>query len=418
MPWYFPLVAVTLFLPSVAARGADPSAADSAVVEVRLPATATLTIDTHATGQRGPVRTFVTPPLAAGQTFLYELVATWEENGSTRRVVRQAVVKAGQRTRVDFTAAQTAKVDPPIFKAPKTRTFLFTYAATVKDLPPGKEARIWLPFPANSAEQTVSLAAKELPAKETIAKEKQFGNRILYVQAKANEDGQIPLKLTFKVTRKEVRTDSDPRHFFKPAPQEKLARFLQADKMVPVGGKGLTLLKNRKLPHDQFASAKILYDMVNDHMKYSKEGIGWGRGDADWACDSRFGNCTDFHSLFISLARARQIPAKFDIGFPIPPQRGAGTVGGYHCWAWFLPDGTGWVPVDISEANRHPTLREYYFANLTEDRVMFSSGRDLTLVPAQQGPALNFFVYPYVEVDGQPYTTEKVQRTFSYEDVK
>ena len=59
-------------------------------------------------------------------------------------------------------------------------------------------------------------------------------------------------------------------------------------------------------------------------MKYSKEGKGWGQGDSVWACDSKFGNCTDFHSLFISLARGNKIPAKFEMGFPIPPKRGEG----------------------------------------------------------------------------------------------
>jgi hypothetical protein len=35
--------------------------------------------------------------------------------------------------------------------------------------------------------------------------------------------------------------------------------------------------------------------------------------------------------------------------------------------------------------------------------VQFSTGRDITLSPKQDGPALNYFVYPYVEIDGKPY---------------
>ena len=76
---------------------------------------------------------------------------------------------------------------------------------------------------------------------------------------------------------------------------------------MPVDGKPLDLLKEnlkgKKLPGEQYAAAKVLYDVVNTHMKYSKEGKGWGQGDSVWACDSKFGNCTDFHSLFISMAR-------------------------------------------------------------------------------------------------------------------
>ena len=72
------------------------------------------------------------------------------------------------------------------------------------------------------------------------------------------------------------------------------------------------------------AAAKVLYDLVNSHMKYDKSGTGWGRGDAVWACENKHGNCTDFHSLFIALARANKIPAKFEIGFGLPPKHGSG----------------------------------------------------------------------------------------------
>ena len=31
-------------------------------------------------------------------------------------------------------------------------------------------------------------------------------------------------------------------------------------------------------------------------------------GDAVWACTSKYGNCTDFHSLFIGMARSPASP--------------------------------------------------------------------------------------------------------------
>ncbi len=444
-----PCVVLSVLLESVALPArADDDPADAAWITVRLPARASLTFDDFPIRQLGKSRVLVTPPLEKGKTYIAELAASWTEHGQVREVVRKIRLKAGARIEVDMTApampidpppappapppaqppaprklklkqARTdpAKTDAPQSSKVKSRTFLFTYSVTAKDLPPGKEADVWLPFPRNTTEQEVSVYAKDLPAPEKIAKEAAYGNHILHVRAMADASGQIPLKLTFRVTRREVLTDPHAEFYLKPRSTEKISRFLEADAMVPIGGKGLTLIAGKSLPQDQFAAAKILYDAVNGHMTYSKEGKGWGRGDSDWACDSKFGNCTDFHSLFISLSRAQKIPAKFEMGFPIPPERGEGKVGGYHCWAWFMPHGKGWVPVDISEANRHPKLREYYFGNLTEDRVMFSTGRDINLVPPQKGPALNFFIYPYVEVDGQPYAAEKVVREFSYKDV-
>jgi transglutaminase-like putative cysteine protease len=296
----------------------------------------------------------------------------------------------------------------------KTRTFLFTYAATVTGLPAGQTARIWLPVPTTSADQDVKIVAKDLPAgveKDQFTREPRYGNEMLYVEARAGADGTVPIKLTYRVTRREVKADLD-----KEVEASPLDQFLQPDSKVPVGGKPLELIKGKKLPADQLASARVLYDVVNNHMRYSKEGTGWGQGDAEWACDSGYGNCSDFHSLFISLARSQKIPAKFEIGFPLPEQRGAGDVAGYHCWAKFRPAGKGWVPVDISEANKNPKLRDYYFGNLTENRVTFTTGRDIDLVPKQDGTALNFFIYPYVEVNGKPYS--KVERKFGYKDVK
>lgn len=298
------------------------------------------------------------------------------------------------------------------------RTFEFTYAGKVVELPPGKAARIWLPVPSSSAAQKIEVLEVKLPGKETFSHDAEYGNEILYVEGTANSEGIIPFEVRYKVTRREVRTDARGNVTFAPAEKnEQLARFLQPDAKVPVGGKPLELLKDRRLPADSLQTAKVLYDVVNSHMKYSKEGKGWGQGDAVWACDSKFGNCSDFHSLFISMARGSKIPAKFEMGFPIPEKRGEGTVAGYHCWAWFMPAGKGWIPVDISEGNRHPEKSEYYFGNLTADRVQFTTGRDITLEPRQAGPALNFFVYPYAEVDGQPYPADKVQRAFSYRDL-
>ena len=221
------------------------------------------------------------------------------------------------------------------------------------------------------------------------------------------------MKVVYKVTRREVKGDGGKDVKENP---DLLARYLKADAKVPIDGKPLELLKGKELPKDQTAAARVIYDVIDDALKYGKDKPGWGNGDSVWACDNKTGNCTDFHSLFMSLARSRGIPAKFEIGFPLPEKRGAGDVAGYHCWAKFRPEGKGWIPVDISEANKHREMREYYFGNLTEDRVAFSTGRDLELVPKQDGGPVNFLVYPYVEVDGKVWPQEKIQKKFSYRD--
>ncbi len=294
---------------------------------------------------------------------------------------------------------------------PQVRRFRLSYAVHISGLKPGERARVWMPVPPNNDQQRVFVLAQQLPGPSQQAREKKYENDVLFFEAEATSSGQVDARTEFNVTRHEARGATsvlmdDPM----------AAQFLKPDARVPIVGKPLTLLAGRNLPVDHLALGRALYDLVNGHMRYSKEGAGWGQGDAVWACDNKYGNCSDFHSLFISLARSQGVPAKFEIGFPLPVQRGRGDIAGYHCWAWFKPRASGWIPVDISEANKNPELREYYFGNLTENRVTFSTGRDLILEPPQSGPPLNFFIAPYVEVGGKPYAPEKIKLTVQFED--
>jgi transglutaminase-like putative cysteine protease len=274
--------------------------------------------------------------------------------------------------------------------------------------------------PKTNDDQRVKSISRTLPpgSKEVQERtEPTYGNTILSFTARANDKGAIPFRFQYEVKRMEVKGQTGEAMG---EDARRIARFLQADALVPITGKPIDLLesKAKEMPDDPMARARLMYDVVDAHMTYSKDREGWGRGDSVWACDSKFGNCSDFHSLFISMARANKIPAKFEIGFPLPEKRGGGVIGGYHCWAFFRPQGKAWVPVDISEANKHPEMKDYYFGNLTEDRVSFSTGRDVNLVPKQSGKPLNFFIYPYAEVKGKPVAPEKIQKSFEFKDLK
>ena len=61
------------------------------------------------------------------------------------------------------------------------------------------------------------------------------------------------------------------------------------------------------------------------------------------------------------------------------------------------------------------SCREYFFGAHDENRVELSKGRDVILVPQQQGAPLNYFVYPYVELDGARYAS--VDTSYAYKDL-
>jgi transglutaminase-like putative cysteine protease len=306
--------------------------------------------------------------------------------------------------------------------SPPNRTFRFTYNFTVKDIPSGaKRVRIWVPVPQTDQHQTVRLLAIEAPVKTRMTRETEYGNRMMYAEIQNFADGKAEFSLEFEITRREY-SRGDYAHL-KRADQEPsivpaaMGRLISADSLIPTDGK-IKQLAIEVTGHENstVAKAKAAYDYLFTNMRYDKTGSGWGRGDAVWACDAKRGNCTDFHSPFIGMLRADGIPARFDIGFPVPENKDKGDIAGYHCWAEFYSHKTGWIPVDISEAWKAKEKQDYFFGSVDANRVQLSTGRDVTLSPKQVGPALNYFVYPYVEVDGKPY--EKLDKQFSFEEVK
>ena len=280
---------------------------------------------------------------------------------------------------------------------PEQARFTFVYEATVTDLPEGAErVRIWLPLPIETPDQEVEgLRVASSHGTVTISELGKHDGRVLYAEAKGEA---VTLRYEADILRRATsggqRCDKDD-----------LERHLQASTLIPLDGKVARIAAELPLSDDPLATGQALYRHTLDRMRYDKpDGGEWGRGDAEWACDSRYGNCTDFHSYFIGLARSKGIPARFVMGFPVPgPEAGAvAEIGGYHCWAWFWAgDQQCWKPVDISEADKHPERAEFYFGNLDPWRVALVQGRDLELQPAADSGRLNLFVYPHVEVDGQ-----------------
>src|SRR5215210_7879759 len=82
---------------------------------------------------------------------------------------------------------------------PTTRTFKFTYEATVTGLKPGQQARIWVPVPQTTEDQEVLHVEMSLPGEPALNTETKFGNRMFYIAARADAAGSIPIKATYTV---------------------------------------------------------------------------------------------------------------------------------------------------------------------------------------------------------------------------
>jgi transglutaminase-like putative cysteine protease len=301
--------------------------------------------------------------------------------------------------------------------AQDSRHFTFHYSFTVRNLPAVKRIRIWIPVAQSDAYQKVKVisARGDLPLKTT--NESRFGNQIYFAETSGSTQPELHFDVEYDVIRHERVTLGQGAHLAAASlSSTEKQQDLQPDVLVPVTGLPADLAakvtQGLVQPLDK---ARAIYDYVFTTMRYDKTGTGWGHGDVLYACDAKKGNCTDFHSLFIAMARSQGIPARFEIGFPLPPDKHSAEIAGYHCWSDFWIDGKGWIPVDISEAWKHQEKRDYFFGSHDVNRIQFSMGRDLRLNPSQKGKPLNYFVYPYVEADGQEFPN--VALAFSFADV-
>ncbi|HEX9783378.1 MAG TPA: transglutaminase-like domain-containing protein [Opitutaceae bacterium] len=278
--------------------------------------------------------------------------------------------------------------------------FEFVYRAALPEIE--GEARIWVPLAESDAFQRVEITGITAPDPRRELDEAEHGNKVLFMSAGPADSGKA-IEIRYRVNRLE-KSDY-------PAGEAAPEKHLDSEILVPDSGtfRAIAAEVTRGITTPR-ARARALYDFVIREVRYAKYGTGWGAGDAVYACDARSGNCTDFHAYFIALARAADIPARFAIGASIPSERDEGGIDGYHCWAEFFADGK-WVPVDISEADKHASLVDYYFGHHPANRIELSKGRDLVVDPQPASGPINFLAYPVMEVNGNPV---KVRTQFSF----
>jgi hypothetical protein len=288
----------------------------------------------------------------------------------------------------------------------RQRSFVFTYKVHIPANPDVKGVdRLWIPLPQSDIHQSIRRLSIHTSVAYKLGKEQEYGNSYAVFSPKPAEiSAGYEVALQFEVTRHEyVRDVKAPNAKAPAAAEAMLKRYLAPDQMVPLNATIAELARTQtEGATEPIERARRIYTYVASTMRYDKSGEGWGRGDEMWACDSKRGNCTDFHSVLIGMMRSSGIPARFEIGFPLPEGKSEGDISGYHCWAEFYIEGLGWVPVDASEASKNPAKRDYFFGAVDADRVMFTYGRDLRLSAEQKGDPLNYFIYPYAESNGRP----------------
>jgi transglutaminase-like putative cysteine protease len=296
-----------------------------------------------------------------------------------------------------------------------SRRFFFEYH--VKIFPHDADLDLWIPAPRSDPYQQVRSKTISSPIQLAPSEDRVHCNHILHGVLPPSRDEQ-DLLVCYEIERS-ARQASDPGHGEHRLDEAELARFLSPDSHVPVDGPVVEDAV-RAVPRDTppRERARRIFDNLLATLDYDSAGCTPERadklGDLVVACDLKRGTCTEFHGLFVAHARALGLPARFAFGFNVP-QKPEGQIAGYHCWSEvFLPE-TGWFAVDVSEAWKRstPDERNFYFGNLDANRVQFTTGRDVDLVPQQNTGPVDKFIFPLAELAGR---REDVGLKFCFRD--
>jgi transglutaminase-like putative cysteine protease len=361
-----------------------------------------------------------------------------------KRVLSSLLVLLLVNSAIPATGADTRQQ----FAAPTKASFRVTNEFKIQ-LPKGaKRVRVWFAVPQEDAESAIRDLSVSSEYPVHIYRD-SWRNTVGYEEINTPKTEQITIREQFTLTRSEIRNTLDPHQTrsLTEAERNALARYLEPSTHVVIndqiralaasitGGETNPILAARKLYN--WTLDNVDYWVKDpDHLKASEV------GSTEYCLRTKTGNCTDFHSLFASLARASGIPTRMVYGSLLKPTlNGVAVDGSYHCWIQFFAPGYGWLPLDVSLANiygkefplteknkklvdlttatgYHGLDRskiDYYFGNLDDRRVVWSEGRDLIMQPPQDDGPVNALTKMYVEIDGKP--SADWTRQFTYKEL-
>jgi transglutaminase-like putative cysteine protease len=287
-----------------------------------------------------------------------------------------------------------------------------TFDITIRTNETAETVRLWVPYPVSNDNQKIeNISISGNYNYRGTHREAENGNMILYAEWKSPQE--FPnLNFSFDIWRSEVFLKNFPEgEGVLPVDVEK---FLLPTMLGPTKGivkenadeitEGLTTILSKAI---------AIYDYLVEHGERDPNLNFCGEGDVCELLQLFKGKCVDFSSVFVALSRSSGVPAREILGTRISKE--GDITGAYHCCAeFYLPD-YGWVPVDPSDVAKlmlnedleidDPKVveaRDYYFGAQTETYVDLSIGRDIILNPEQEAGPLNYFMYPYAEVNGTP----------------
>jgi transglutaminase-like putative cysteine protease len=356
------------------------------------------------------------------------------------------------RSYLALLATLTCLVAPGAYAAAPAHASFQAENAFVVKVPAGADKiRIWFAVPQQTGAAQVSDFSVDAPYPVQYDRD-SWGNKVGYIEVDKPSGQDIDITEHFKLNTTETLNTLDPsktrpltdaernalQHYLLPSSYVVINPQIKALAAQITGGETNPILAARKL-YDWTLQHVTYWVEYPDRMKASEV------GSTNFCLATKSGNCTDFHSLFSSLAMADGIPTRIVYGSLLTPTLdGVPVDASYHCWIEFYAPHYGWVPLDVALADiygkefpltdkNHVLVErttatgyhgldkskiDYYFGNLDDRRFTWSTGRDLMMQPPQDDGPVNSLPMAYVEVDGKTYAGWTRKLTYKELDAK
>ncbi|MEW6408877.1 MAG: transglutaminase domain-containing protein [Nitrospirota bacterium] len=285
----------------------------------------------------------------------------------------------------------------------------------------GRITSVWLPLPVDTDYQKlISLNREGNFSESGVFREDIYDTPMLYIEWRGGKTKKIEVKIDVEIGERntewsKVNEDGnipeDIKIFLMPT------LHIPTDKIVKEYADRITMEKKSVVE-----KVKAIYDWVieNTYREPRVKACGLGNVESILKSGKFCGKCVDINSLFVALVRASKIPTREVFGIRVDKFNIAQSLGkkgdittAQHCKAEFYVTGYGWVPVDPADVRKVileedlslknakvKKIKEYLFGNWEDNWLAFNHARDFTLNPPQNKTPLNYFMYPYCEVDG------------------
>jgi len=314
----------------------------------------------------------------------------------------------------------------------KSQSGTITMQVDLSAQPNTDDTQLWIPYPVSDENQSITkIKITGDYTESAVYTDRKYETPILY--AKWDKGAQSrKLTFSFHVVRQEVVRRNLPTKDAAWNPQD-FKLYLTPTVLGPINGQVKELAdKITKGKTGVEEKAKAIYDWVVDNMYRDPKTIGCGKGDVCALLARPGGKCTDIHSVFIALCRAAGVPAREIFGIRQGKEPVVDITTWQHCWAEFYLPGYGWVPVDPADVLKKMLVehlkrtdakfkeyRKYFWGAWDPYRVQLATGRDVQLNPAQNGPPLNNFGYPFAQIGKDTldwYQPKKFVYTITYRE--